>query len=109
MANPKASIDAPLPAVLHQEIPDVSHGARASIRGVIKIAVRVSVDRAGNVVAAALDHRASSRYFDRAAMDAAKKWKFSQAADQASRGWMLNFEFSRADITAHATAVRTTR
>ncbi len=107
--NPKASIAASLPAVLHQEIPDVSRGARESIRGVIKIAVRVSVDRSGNVVGATLDHRASSRYFARVAMDAAKKWKFSQAADQASRGWLLTFEFSRADTTAHATAVRAAR
>jgi hypothetical protein len=45
--NPKASIAASLPAVLHQEIPDLSRSARESIRGVIKIAVRVIVDRSG--------------------------------------------------------------
>jgi TonB family protein len=104
--NPKATISASLPMVLHQQIPDVSRSARESIRGVIKIAVRVIVDSSGNVAAAMLDNRVSSKYFARAAMDAAKKWKFAQAADQASRVWLLHFEFTRAGTTAHAAALR---
>lgn len=104
--NPKASIAASPPSVLHQEIPDLSRSARATIRGVIKIAVRVIVDRSGNVFAATLDSRASSKYFARAAMDAAKKWQFAQDADQPSRVWLLHFEFTRAGTTAHAAALR---
>jgi TonB family protein len=103
---PKASIAAPLPTVLHQEMPDVSRSARASIRGIIKIAVRVMVDRSGNVVAATLANGASSRYFTRAALDAAKKWKFSQSPDQASQVWLLHFEFTRAGATAHGATLR---
>jgi serine/threonine protein kinase len=102
----KASIAAPPSAVLHQEMPDVSHSARGTIRGVIKIAVRVIVDRSGNVVATTLDHRASSKYFARAALDAAEKWKFAENTDEASRVWLLRFEFTRAGTTAHAAAVR---
>ncbi len=102
--NPKASIAASLPTVLHQEIPDVSRSARKSIRGVIKIAVRVIVDPSGNVVAATLDNRASSKYFARAAMDAAKKWKFAEGPDQASRVWLVHFEFTRTGTSAHAVA-----
>jgi TonB family protein len=97
---------ASLPGVVHQEIPDVPRSARESVRGVIKIAVRVSVDRSGNVVAAALEHRASSRYFDRAATEAAAKWKFTPAPDSTPRAWLLHFEFTRAGATAHATALR---
>jgi serine/threonine protein kinase len=104
--NPKASIAASPPTVLHQEIPDVSRSARATIRGVIKIAVRVIVDRSGNVFAATLDSRASSKYFARAAMDAAKKWQFAQDADQPSRVWLLHFEFTRAGTTAHSAALQ---
>jgi len=104
--NPQASIAASPPAVLHQEIPDVSLSARATIRGVIKIAVRVIVDRSGNVFAAILDSPASSKYFARAAMDAAKKWQFAQDADQPSRVWLLHFEFTRAGTTAHAAALQ---
>jgi len=104
--SPKANIAAPLPAVLHQEMPDLSRRARESIRGIIKIAVRASVDRSGNVVAAVLDGRVSSKYFARAAMDAAKQWKFSPAADPASRVWLLHFELTRSGTTAHVDALR---
>jgi serine/threonine protein kinase len=104
--NPKASIAASVPMVLHQELPDVSRSARQSIRGVIKIAVRVIADGSGNVVTATLDDRASSKYFARAAMDAAKKWKFAQAAGQPSRVWLLHFEFTRAGTAAHADVLR---
>jgi TonB family protein len=105
--NPKASSAAPLPSsVLHQEIPEVSRGARATIRGDIKVAVRVIVDRSGNVVATTLDHRASSKYFARAALDAAEKWQFAEDTDQASRVWLLRFEFTRAGTTAHSVALR---
>jgi hypothetical protein len=105
--NPKASSAAPLPSsVLHQEMPEVSRGARGTIRGDIKISVRVIVDRSGNVVATTLDHRAPSKYFARAALDAAEKWQFAEATDQASRVWLLRFEFTRTGTTAHAAALR---
>jgi TonB family protein len=101
--TPKATVAAAPPTVLHQEIPDVSHRARESVRGVIKILVRVTVDRSGNVAAATLDSRGSSKYFSRAALDAAKKWKFSEGPDQASRVWLLHFEFTRGGVAADAT------
>ena len=103
--DPKTS-DAAAPAVLHQELPDISTSARQSIRGIIKIAVRVSVDRTGTVVAAALANRAASKYFTRAVLEAAKKWQFSQAVNPASRAWLLHFELTRAGVTAHAEALR---
>ena len=100
--SPKTSAAVLLPPVLHQEIPDVSRGTRESIRGVVNIAVRVIVDRSGNVVGATLDDRGSNKRFGRAALDAAKKWKFAPAADQASRVWLLHFNFTRAGTTADA-------
>jgi TonB family protein len=112
VASPPAAVErpkanaAPLPSVAHQEIPDVPRSVRESVRGVIKIGVRVSVDRSGNVVAATLEHRASSKYFGRAAIDAAAKWKFAPAPDAGTRVWRLQFEFARTGETAHATAVR---
>ena len=88
--------------VVHEEIPAVSRGARDSIRGQIKVAVRVTVDRAGNVVAENLEVHGSSRYFARLASDAAKKWKFAPADNQSPREWLLQFEFSRSGVTGHA-------
>jgi TonB family protein len=92
--------------VLHQEIPDLSRSTRESIRGVTNIGVRVIVDRSGNVVAATLDDRVSSKHLGRAALDAAKKWKFAPAADQVSRVWLLHFNFTRAGTTADAALAR---
>jgi TonB family protein len=96
------SLDA---TVLHQEIPDISTHARESIHGVIKIAVHVIVDRSGNVVTATLENRGSSKYFDRAATKAAKRWKFVRAADHASREWLLHFDFTQDGVTAEAAAL----
>jgi TonB family protein len=86
-------------AVLHQAIPDVSPHARNSIRGRIKVLVRVTVDRSGNVVGEKLVSSGSSRYFARLASDAAAKWKFAPADKQGSREWLLRFEFTRGGAT----------
>jgi protein TonB len=94
-------------AVLHEEIPDVSAGARATIRGRIQVAVRVTVDGAGNVTDAALTHPGSSKYFARLATDAAKKWKFAPANDQDPRKRLLIFEFSRSGVAGRASPART--
>ncbi len=103
-ASPPASTVAPVAAspVLHEEIPAVSRRASESIRGQIKVAVRVTVDRAGNVVAENLEARGSSRYFARLATEAARKWKFAPADGPSAREWLVQFEFSRSGATAHA-------
>jgi len=82
-------------SVLHQEIPVVSRSARNSVHGQIKVAVLVTVDRSGNVVAETLENRGSSKYFARLAAGAAKKWRFAPAATQEPRQWLLEFEFTR--------------
>jgi len=91
--------------VLHEEIPSVSRRARESVRGQIKVAVRVTVDRAGNVVAENLEVRGSSRYFARLANEAARKWKFAPADSPSAREWLVQFEFSRGGATGHAVPV----
>jgi TonB family protein len=90
------------PSVLHQEIPDVSRGARATIHGDIKVGVRVNVDGSGNVIGATLLNTDPSKYFLRLSVDAARKWKFSPADNQNGRQWSLQFEFTREATTAHA-------
>src|ERR1700722_6628096 len=92
---PKASTAA-LPMVQHEEMPDVSRRARDSIRGLMTVVVRVTVDSSGDVVAATLDNRASSKYFVHAATEAAKKWKFAPSGDPALRVRLLRFDFTRA-------------
>jgi outer membrane biosynthesis protein TonB len=92
----------PASPVAHEEIPAVSRGARDSIHGQIKVAVRVTVDGAGNVVAENLETHGSSNYFARLATEAARKWKFAPADNQSPREWLLQFEFSRGGVTGHA-------
>jgi TonB family protein len=101
--EPAASAALPAaPSVLHQEIPDVSRGARATIHGDIKVGVRVTVDSSGNVVGATLLNTGPSKYFVRLSVDAARQWKFSPADNQNGRQWSLQFEFTREATTAHA-------
>ena len=91
-------------SVLHEEIPNVSRRVRESIHGTIKVTVRVTVDRSGNVVGAALENRGSSKYFARLAREAAVKWRFAATDPRASREWLLRFEFSRNGTTGQAAA-----
>jgi serine/threonine protein kinase len=89
-------------AVLHQEIPALSRSTRDSIRGQIKVAVLVTVDRSGNVIGENLENRGSSNYFARLGLEAAKKWKFAPADSPDSRQWLLQFEFTRSGAAGQA-------
>lgn len=89
-------------SVLHAQIPAVSRSAQRTIRGHIKVAVLVTVDRLGNVVAAMLEYAGPSPYFARLGREAARKWQFAPSAQQDSRKWLVKFEFSRDGTTGHA-------
>jgi TonB family protein len=91
--------------VLHEEMPDVSRRARDSIRGLMTVVVRVTVDSSGDVVAATLENRVASKYFAHAATQAAQKWKFVPAGDQASRVRLLRFDFTRAGTVGQDAAL----
>jgi hypothetical protein len=101
---PQSSITPQLPAspVVHEEMPALSRGTRDSIRGQIKVAIGLTVDRAGNVVGENMEAPGSSKYFARLATDAARKWKFAATDSPAPREWLVQFEFSRSGVTAYA-------
>ncbi|HEY4444772.1 MAG TPA: protein kinase [Steroidobacteraceae bacterium] len=110
-APPEASPDRPAhqisknsPAVLHEVIPDVPRQARDTIHGHITVAVRVTIDRAGNVVDERIENHGPSKYFARLATEAAKQWKFAPTDDPVLRKWLLRFEFTRGGATGHAAA-----
>jgi TonB family protein len=86
--------------VLHEVLPDVPQKARDTITGKVRIKIRVHVDSSGSVVGAELDSPGPSKYFAQLAMQAAQRWKFtpSQAdGHDASRDWILRFEFGSAE------------
>jgi TonB family protein len=97
----------PAGAIVHGEVaqqvlPDIIKSARDTIRGTVKVSVKVDVDRSGNVEGAELESRGPSKYFARAALQAAPLWKF-QPPKVGGRGvlssWTLRFEFTRGGTT----------
>jgi TonB family protein len=88
--------------VAHQAMPEVLQSARDTIRGTVKVNVKVNVDRSGNVEDAELESPGPSKYFARAALEAAQLWKFKPPI-VGGRGvlssWTLQFEFTRDKTT----------
>ncbi len=95
-----------VPGALHQVIPEVSPTARHTIRGHIKVWVRVVVDRDGAVLGAVADRTGPSRYFEQVAIDAAKKWTFPPADGPTQRLMQIRFDFSHAGTTAQLIALK---
>jgi hypothetical protein len=87
-------------------IPDVPRSARRTIRGHIKVWVRVIVQRDGSVFAAVADRHGPSRYFQRLAVEAAKQWTFPAVDTPARRLLQLRFDFSREGTTGRAVTFR---
>jgi TonB family protein len=86
-------------AVAKQVLPDVPAYASATIRGTFQVSVRVTVAPDGNVLNAALDSPAVSRYFANLSLQAARNWKFKPAQVDGrlvSSVWVLRFQFSQA-------------
>ena len=90
------------PTALHEEMPDVPWSARRTIRGHIKVWVRVIVNQDGSVFAAVVDRTGPSSYFQRAAIEAAKKWTFPPVDTPSQRMMQVRFDFSRDGTTGRA-------
>ncbi len=100
--NPGRSDVATSPPALHEVVPEVPWSARRTIRGHIKVWVRVIVDQDGSVLAAAADRTGPSSYFQRLAIEAAKKWTFPPIDTPSRRMMQVRFDFSRDGTTARA-------
>jgi TonB family protein len=103
--KPGRSDVATSPAALHEVIPEVPWSARRTIRGHIKVWVRVTVDQNGSVLAAVADRTGPSSYFQRLAIEAAKKWTFPPADTPSRRTMQVRFDFSRDGTTGRAVTV----
>jgi serine/threonine protein kinase len=85
--------------VLHEELPEVTRPIIERIHGHVRVAVRVLVDPAGNVVGEFMENAGPSTYFARLAGEAADKWKFAPTDGRGARVWVLRFEFTRDGAT----------
>ncbi|MEP7311894.1 MAG: TonB family protein [Pseudomonadota bacterium] len=84
-----------------EAMPAVSQSALATVSGNLRVTVRVSVNKAGTVIAATADDPGPSRYFERRSLEAARKWTFAPA-DTDQRAMQIRFEFTRSGVTASA-------
>jgi TonB family protein len=88
--------------VLNQVLPEVSAKSRRTIRGTLRIVVKVKVDASGTVTEAE-PASSPSKFFGEAAAQAAKQWDFAPAkvAGQAVPSeWLVRFDFTQADTKA---------
>ena len=106
LSTPQTSRSGAPPAAIHEVIPDVPQRALRTIRGHIKVWVRVIINPDGSVFAATADRAGSSRYFERLALEAAKKWTFPPADTPAQRFMQIRFDFSREGTTGRSVTLR---
>jgi eukaryotic-like serine/threonine-protein kinase len=85
--------------VVKQFLPDASQKARDTIRGKVRINVKVHVDESGRVTQAAFDAPGPSQYFAERTLEAAKLWLFAPAkmdGHNVPSEWVLRFEIDPA-------------
>jgi TonB family protein len=85
-------------AVAERVLPDVPRKASETIRGTVKVSIRVTVDPSGSVSSATLDSPGASKYFAKLALETARNWKFKPAqvdGQAVSSAWMLEFQFTQ--------------
>ena len=87
-------------------IPNVPRSARETIRGTVRVSVRMIVDKEGTVLVATADDPGPSRYFERLAIQASKKWTFAPADAEEQRIMLVRFNFTRAGTTARANSLQ---
>jgi protein TonB len=94
--------------VVHQVLPEVPAKARRSIRGTVKVEVKVRADSSGSVVDAELASPGPSRYFADLALQAARDWKFGPLPSgdgAAASEWLLHFRFDRSETNVRPVRV----
>ena len=93
--------------IVKQVAPQVTSKARESLQGTVKVLVRVQVNSRGAVASAKLESRRVSRYFERAALQAARRWRFTSPkvdGRAVSSSWLLEFDFAQSGTEIHARA-----
>ncbi len=90
------------PSPLNEVIPNVPQSALDTIRGTVRVAVRVTIDQEGTVVSAASEIPGPSRYFERLSLEAARNWTFTPTKSPEQRAMLVRFFYTREGPTARA-------
>ena len=88
------------PGIVHKVLPDVAQKTLNTIRGTVRVGVKVTIDPSGSVTGAEIASRGPSAYFADQALNAAHEWKF--APGEESRERILRFEFTPSGTRAYA-------
>jgi TonB family protein len=124
--QPAAAAPAPVPAAVEEKapapvtapgevvdrvLPDVPQKAQQTIRGQVRVGVRVQADASGSVTGAKIESSGPSRYFAKLALDAARQWRFVPAKVDGRAipsEWVLRFTFERdgTDVAAARAELR---
>lgn len=103
---PAPVAEPPVPRV-NEVLPTISQSSLDSIRGTVRVSVRLSVASDGTVLSATTDDPGPSRYFERRALEAAKQWTFPPAAATGEkRSMRVRFAFTRSGVTASSEPLR---
>ena len=79
-----------------QPMPDVTGQARSTIRGRVKVSVRMDVNPAGAVTDAKIEGPGGGRYFSDLALKTVRQWKFEPVSvngSETGQRWRVRFEF----------------
>jgi TonB family protein len=104
-AAPSSSNSQPAsPAVLRKVLPEVSEKSRSTIRGTVRINVRVQINPDGTVSTAELANRAPSQFFAAAALKSARQWQFATPSSSRTSGAnpsaIIRFDFTPTSTSA---------
>jgi TonB family protein len=90
--------------VVQQVLPDAPQKARDTIRGKVRLSVKVNVDESGTVTQATLAAPGPSQYFADRTLKAAQLWRFAPTkvdGRNVPSEWLLYFEIDPATTSVH--------
>jgi len=93
------------PTPINEVVPDVPQSALDTIRGTVRVAVRVVISQEGSVLTATSHNPGPSRYFERLSLEAARQWTFTPSRTPEPREMLLHFHYTREGPTAKAEGI----
>lgn len=104
--SPTAALSAtgtPRGAVLQQILPAISQNALNTVRGTVRISVKVKVSPSGQVLDAEFVSPGPSKTFAALALDAARRWQFtapSSGGQPLPSEWLILFQITQSGVSA---------
>ena len=90
--------------ILDQVLPEASQKALDTIRGTVRVGIRVHVEPSGGVASAEFDSPGPSQYFADLALRAVKRWEFMAPevdGRSVASDWLVRIEFTPSGAKAY--------